>query len=155
MIYKSFKYFVYFAIMLFVGVLSFNLFHINEKLRMLQVISDFHCGQLADDKKVLDDLLTDNFTESGVNDSVQESKIAYKSDLVNFDYAKTNVESIEVHYWFISNVLSSNDKSLSFVRTVNFLPQDGKIPPSFSYFVTYTFEKNGSEMKINHIERKF
>lgn len=155
MIYKFFKGFMCFALMLLFGILSFNLSNLDEKLQMLQVINEFHRGQLNYNKKVIDNLLTDNFTESGVNDSVQESKIAYKSDVMSFDYSKTNAKSIEVHFWSVLNILSNSNNSLSFIRTVTFLPRNGKILPSFSYFVTYTFEENVDGLKISKIERKW
>ncbi len=52
------------------GVVSFNLFHLNEKLKMLKVVNAFHKAQISNDKKVIDKSLSDKFVETGVKFSV-------------------------------------------------------------------------------------
>ncbi len=112
---KFFIRFVSFNFLFLLGVLSFNLFHINEKLQMLQVVNKFHNGQVNNDKMVIDNLLTDNFTESGVRHTVQTPDNIYKSDLLNFDYSKIDIKSIEAKYPLVLNMFSNSNMSLSFV----------------------------------------
>jgi hypothetical protein len=150
---KFFIRFVSFNFLFLLGVLSFNLFHINEKLQMLQVVNKFHNGQVNNDKMVIDNLLTDNFTESGVRHTVQTPDNIYKSDLLNFDYSKIDIKSIEAKYPLVLNMFSNSNMSLSFVRELNWVNGNNS-PSSFSYYVTYTFEKCADGLKIIKVERK-
>jgi len=151
---KFFTSFITFILMLLLGVVSFNAYNIKEKLQMLHVANEFHNAQINNDKKLIDNLLTDNFTESGEKRFVQTPDVIYKSHIMKADYPKANVK-IEVKYPLILNMFSNSNTSLSFVRELAFLPEDGRTLPSVFYYVTYTFEKTVDGLKINKIVRKF
>jgi hypothetical protein len=139
--------------MFLLGVLSFNLFHINEKLQLIQVVNEFHSAQINNDKKLINNLLTDTFIESGVKLAVATPDAIYKNDIENFDNSKVNL-TIEAKYLILLNVLSNNNMSLSFVRKSTVLPESGATPFSIYFYVTYTFEKTAENIKISKIERK-
>ncbi len=151
---KFFIRFVAFAFLFLLGVLSFNLFHINEKLQMLRVANEFHNAQVNNDKMLINNLLADNFTESGVKLAVATPDNIYKSDLVNYDYSKINTKSIEAKYPIILNIFSNSTNSLSFIREINWANSNNSPLPSFSFYVAYTFEKCSDGLKIIKIERK-
>ena len=151
---KIFIRFVSFVFLFLLGVLSFNLFHLNEKLQMLEVVNEFHNGQVNNNKTVIDNLLADNFIEFGVRRTVNTPESIYKSDLVNYDYSKINIKSIEAKYPIILIMFSNSAKSLSFVREVNWVNNDNFPLPSIIFYVTYTFEKHTDGLKIIKIERK-
>jgi hypothetical protein len=151
---KFFIRFVSFVFLFSLGVLSFNLFHINERLQMLRVVNEFHIAQVNNNKTVINNLLADNFTESGVKLAVTTPDNIYKSDLVNYDYSKIDIKSIEAKYPVIFNMFSNSNTSLSFVREVNWANDNNSPLPSFSFYVTYTFEKRADGLKIVKIERK-
>lgn len=149
---KIFKRFGLFVLTCLLGVLSFNLFHLNEKLKMLQVISVFHQGQMNNDKKVIDNLLTDNFTETGVRRFVQTPEVIDKRDVMRWDYSKINFK-VEAEYPTLLNMFSSSRDSLSFVKKTRFWDENGKPLPSLIFYVTYTFEKTEGGLKISKIVR--
>lgn len=121
---------------------------------MLQAVNEFHNGQVNNDKIVIDNLLADDFTESGVKIAVATPDNIYKSDLVNYDYSKINIKSIEANYLIMLNMFSNTNTSLSFVRKSNWATDDNLPLPSFSFYVTYTFEKRVDGLKIIKVERK-
>ncbi|MEP7039534.1 MAG: hypothetical protein ABI891_14470 [Acidobacteriota bacterium] len=142
-----------FAFFLLLGVASFNLFYLNEKLQMLQLVNEFHNAQINNDKRVINNLLADNFTESGVKLAVGTPDKIYKSDLVNYDYSAINI-NIEANYSMLLSLFSNDNKSVSFVRKLILLKDDDFHSSSFSFYVTYTFEKRADGLKIIKIERK-
>ena len=151
---KHFMRFTVFALMFLLGALSFNLFHLKEKLKMIQVVNAYHRGQFNDDKKLIYNLLTDDFTESGVSHAIRAPEAIDKSNAVNFPYSEINYKSIEAKYLILFNMLSNSNKSLSFVRNVTFFQQSDNTPVSINYYVTYSFEEGSDGLKINKIERK-
>lgn len=151
---KFFIRFIAFVFLFLFGVLSFNLFHLNEKLQMLRVVNEFHNAQVHNDKMVIDNLLADNFTEFGVTRTVKSPENIYKNDLVNVDYSKLNIKSIEADYLVILNIFSNNNASLSFVREVIWTNDNNTPLPSIIFYVTYTFEKRADGLKIIKSERE-
>jgi hypothetical protein len=151
---KMFIRFISFFFLFLLGVASFNLFYLNEKLQMLQAANEFHNAQVSNNKIVIDNFLAEDFTESGVKLAIAAPNNIYKSDLVNYDYSKINFKSIEAKYSFILNIFSNSNTSLSFVRVVNWANDNDTPLPSFSFYVTYTFENTDNGLKIAKIERK-
>lgn len=151
---ELFRRFVSCAFMFLLGTLSFNLFYINDKLQMVQVINRFHYGQVGNDKKIINNLLTDDFIELGTKPFVQTPNSVNKSDVLNFDYSEANIESVKLRWLLLLNMLNNNNSSLSFIKETTFLRQSGNTKISFSVYVTYTFEKSVDGLKIRIIERK-
>jgi hypothetical protein len=150
---KFFIRFVSFIFLFLLGVSIFNLFHINEKLQMLQVVNEFHNGQVNNDKMVIDNLLADNFTESGVKLAVETPDNIYKSDLVNYDYSKIKIK-IEAKYSILLNMFDNSTSSLSFIRELTLVNDNDSPLSTISFYVTYTFEKCADDLKIIKVERK-
>jgi hypothetical protein len=121
---------------------------------MLQVANEFHNAQINDDKKLIDELLTEDFTESGLSHAVQTPDVISKRVMKNFEYSKVNFKSIEANYPILLNMFSNSVISISFVRKTTFILHSSKTPDSFGYYVTYTFEETADGLKINKIERK-
>ncbi len=117
---------------------------------MLQVVNEFHNAQFDNDKTIIDNLLADNFLETGAKYAVQTPDVIYKKDLVNYDYSKVHVESIKARYLLILNMFSNSSTSLSFVREIK-LPKSSDFP---RFYVTCTFEKHTDGLKIIKAERK-
>jgi hypothetical protein len=138
--------------MFLLGVVSFNLFHLNDRLQMLQVINAFHRGLRSNDKKLIDSSLSDNFVETGVKIAVGTPDAIYKNTVLNLDYSNLNL-SIESKYLIPLNILSNSNTSLSFIRKVTLITESGN-PLSVFFYVTYTFEKTADGIKIIKIERK-
>lgn len=147
-----FKSIAFFVLMFLVGVLSFNLFYLPEKLEMIRVVNEFHEAQIHNDKKLIDNLLTDDFLETGARHFVQTPEVIRKSDVMKVDFTDANV-TIEAKYALPLSVLSGTT-SLSAVREITLPSVEGKTPPSVSYYVTYTFEKTADGLKISGIKRK-
>ena len=145
----------YFILMLIVGILFINLFYAKEKLQMISLTNQFHEAQLNNDKNMMNMVLTDDFTESGVSLSVKKPNPINKTEILNFELDKTNFKSIEMKYVWLLNVLNTDNTSMSFIREVSFSTVNGKTPPSFSYYVTYYFEETSDGLKINKIVRNF
>src|SRR5688500_13732815 len=112
---KLFNYFASFFLMFLLGLASFNLFYVNEKIQMMQVVLNFHNGQVNNDKELIDNSLADSFTETGEKRFVQTPNVIYKEDLMNSDYSELNF-SIEAQYSVLLNLFRNNNKSLSFMR---------------------------------------
>jgi hypothetical protein len=150
---KFFTFFVSFVFMFLLGVSSFNLFHIKEKLQMIQAVENFHSAQTNNDKKLIDNLLTEDFTESGVRLAVQTPDAIYKKDVVNYDYSKLNL-AIEAKYLFPLTIFDNDNKSVSFIRKTSLLAESGVSSFSVYFYVTYTFETTDLDVKISKIERR-
>ena len=144
-----------FGLMLLLGTVSFNLFHLDEKLQMLQVINRFYNGRVNYDKRAIDSALTDDFVETGVRYYVQTPEAIYKKNYLNFKYYGHRF-SIEAEYALLFSLLSNSRLSLSFVETHTLYSENNRTSPSAIYsYVTYTFEKTADGYKIKGKERKF
>ena len=119
---------------------------------MLQAADGLHRGQMNNDKILIDRLLTENFTETGVRFAVQTPEVINKNDLLKADYSNVNF-TIKARFAFLSYLLGNDTNSLSFVREIIILPESGKEMPPIIFYVTYTFEKGPDGLKISKIKR--
>jgi hypothetical protein len=149
-----FKSLVFFCLSLLLGILLFNLIQMKAKLRMIEVVKEFHRCQINNDKKSIDMILTDSFVETGAKHYVQTPDFIRKRDILNTNYPKGSF-SIEANYIFISNILSSDSLSLSFVKVLSFPRENSNASAFESYFVTYMFEETSDGLKIKKIVRNF
>lgn len=138
---------VCFGLMFLFGVVAFNLFHLKEKLQMLQVVNEFHNGQVNDDKIAINNLLTDDFVETGARRFVQTPEAIYKNDLLKWEYSKYNF-SIEAKYSLFLSLLNNNSQSLTFIKKITVQPEDNKNYPPIYFYVTYSFEETADGLKI-------
>ena len=143
-----------FVFMFLFGTVFFNLYYVNEKLQMIQAVNQFHNGQIENDKKLMDSLLADDFIEFGVRRFVQTPEAIYKSNLMGFDYSKVNIKSIEANYLIPLNMFSNSNMSISFVKKTTIILESNNAEDSWSFYVTYTFEKCSDGLKISKVERK-
>ena len=143
---------VCFGLMFLLSVVAFNLFYLNEKLQMLRVVNEFHHAQISDDKTAINNLLTDDFVETGVRRFVQTPEAIYKKDLLKWDYSKFSL-SIEAKYSLFLSMLSSNSQSLTFVKKITVNSEDGKKYPPIYFCVTYSFEETADGLKIKKAVR--
>jgi hypothetical protein len=137
--------------MLLLGVAAFNSFHIAEKLRMLQVLKEFHAAQSNNDKETINRLLSDDFTETGARHFVQTPEVIDKKQLLNIDYSKFQFQ-VEAKYLLPANIFGNRGDSISFVREY-VLIENGRQYVVGGYFVTYTFDEGSDGLKISKIVR--
>ena len=142
-----------FVLMLLLGAASFNSYHLREKIEMLRLAEDLHQAQIDNDKQKIDNLLTDNFTETGVKDFPRAPDAIDKRDYLKPDYSQINF-TIETQYPLLLNIFGSSDNSVSFVRKLALIDDNGDSYLEVYCYVTYTFEKTADGLKISKIERK-
>ena len=117
---------------------------------MLQVVNEFHNGQVSDDKIAINNLLTDDFVETGARRFVQTPEAIYKSDLLRWQYTGF---SIEAKYSLFLSMLSNNSRSLTFIKKITVDSEDDKTYPPIYFCVTYSFEETADGLKIKKAVR--
>jgi len=140
-----------FFTMLFLGVAGYNLFYLSEKYRMMQTVNKYHAALINNDKAVIDDLLTDDFTETGARHFVQTPEVIDKRQVMMVDYSK-------IFAWYEAkflevNIFGNTRDSLSFFRQLFISTEERRSLPADVYFVTYTFREAQNGLKISKIER--
>jgi hypothetical protein len=134
------------------GVVSFNLLHLNDKLKMLKTVKAFHQALISNDKKVIDKSLSDKFVKTGRRIAVGTPEAVYKNDVLNLDWSEVNI-LVEENYLIPLNILNNSNTSLTFVRKETLITESGR-QESHLYYVTYTFDKTADGIKIVRIEEK-
>jgi hypothetical protein len=139
--------------MLFLGVAGFNLFYLSEKYRMLQTVNQFHAALINNDKAAIDDLLTDEITESGERHFVQTPEVIHKRQVLNMGSSKLDVR-IETPF-LKANIFGNGRNTLFFVRKLTIPTENGSMTLSDFYGFAYTFEEGSNGSKISKIKRHF